>query len=565
MKSYLKNLGNFFKKHYIIILLVILGFILRTYGIQFGKPFRYHSDEIKLVIQAGNLLDIKNINKETFFILGTYPPFFTYVLFFAFGVFSMLGLVVGIFPSMAAVREYYYLNPFVFHLIGRYISALMGTATISIIYLIGKNLYDKKVGLLSAAFLTFVFIHVRNSHFATVDIPVTFFTVLAFLFIAFVYKRGDIKYYCLSGLFSGLAIATKYNVGLIILPFLLAHFFNVFEKDKSVKRIFLDKKIYFGFAFLIIGFLMGCPLPILDFKEFLGGLIGTAKFESAGKLGTGGGFFSYITGNLSPGFGVFAQNSLPEAIGLPLVIISIIGIGWAILTHKKQNLLILVFPLGLYIFLGSMNYKTMRQVLPLIPFLILIAAVSLEKITGLLIKYQRVLLYGIAGLIVIPLAYKDIRYDHLLTTKDTRTIAKKWIEKSIPNGAQIAVESYGPQLLDFRDPNFNLKLHSDLYSRAFRVFGTKIKKYAYGRDKKLQDDLIRFIQENKIEYVISDSFTRQTFYWERSQKEYPFLTKQRQAFYNWLEKKNILIKQIKPQLGGSLFPEIKIYQIVDHE
>ena len=53
----------------------------------------------------------------------------------------------------------------------------------------------------------------------------TFFLILSFSYIVSIYTRGRSKDYILSGLFAGMAVATKYNMGIIIFPLVLSHFF----------------------------------------------------------------------------------------------------------------------------------------------------------------------------------------------------------------------------------------------------------------------------------------------------------------------------------------------------
>ena len=43
-------------------------------------------------------------------------------------------------------------------------------------------------------------------------------------------------------------------------------------------------------------------------------------------------------------------------------------------------------------------------------------------------------------LIVLPSAYRIIRYDYIFTRKDSRTMAYEWIEKNVPAGTKILVD-----------------------------------------------------------------------------------------------------------------------------
>ncbi|RPI84678.1 MAG: phospholipid carrier-dependent glycosyltransferase, partial [Chloroflexi bacterium] len=66
--------------------------------------------------------------------------------------------------------------------IGRLLSTVMDMLTVFVMYLIGSRLYDRRAGLLGAAFTTFAVLHIQQSHFFTADTFIVFFTVLALYF-----------------------------------------------------------------------------------------------------------------------------------------------------------------------------------------------------------------------------------------------------------------------------------------------------------------------------------------------------------------------------------------------
>ena len=75
--------------------------------------------------------------------------------------------------------------------LGRAISAAFGTATIPLVYAVGTRLAGRLAGLLSATLLACAVIHLRESHFFSVDVSMTFFTVLAWLFALRLVERGN--------------------------------------------------------------------------------------------------------------------------------------------------------------------------------------------------------------------------------------------------------------------------------------------------------------------------------------------------------------------------------------
>ncbi|MCJ7752408.1 MAG: glycosyltransferase family 39 protein, partial [Armatimonadetes bacterium] len=187
-----------------------LALTLRLAGIHWGLPnqlhyFSYHPDEIFLLLPSFG------------FAQGDWNPlFFNYGTLYIYLV-GLPAVVLGLVPDPASfpagLRSLY--------LEGRIITALLGSATVLLLYLALRR-ESHWLALIAAAFLATCPLHVVTSHYATVDVPATFFLTLAFLFALRGAKRADARAALPVGLAVGLAAATKYNAGLFLLPALLA-------------------------------------------------------------------------------------------------------------------------------------------------------------------------------------------------------------------------------------------------------------------------------------------------------------------------------------------------------
>jgi len=552
-----------------LLLILLSGFLVRIHGISFGEPFLYHIDEWKLVNRAGHLLDIKNFYNSIFLQTALYPPFFIYILAFAFGIYGGLGLLFGSFSSLGAISDFYRSDPFVFHLIGRYISAFMGTATIFFTYLIGKEIFNKKIGLLGALFLSFTFVHVRSSHYSTVDIPTTFFIAIAFLFVILIYKTGSLKYYLLTGVFCAIAIATKFTVGFIAITFFVAHFLRSNDENLSFKRSLLDKRLFYGISLLSLTFVILCPFLLVNSGLFLDNTTKIASTVIKGRIGYywGHGFFSYITGDQWPGFSHFARNSFAGGMGLHMTIFSIAGAFITGLRLSKKNLLFLSFPVIHFIALSLMSYKAMRNMLPIMPFLVLMASAFIyfiiEKIPLLKKRFNQVLIMISIGC-VIPMIADSIVIGHGLKLQETRTLAKQWVESNIPAGAKIAVESKPPQLYN-TNPEFTIIgpriTKSDSDSPTFHLVDSGWFLFSYAPDEPVDFDPIEEIKKKDVDYVILDNWTMDRFYLPKAVSEYPIKTAQRHRFYDWVRTNCLAIKKFEPIPKRSIGPTIEVYKI----
>ncbi len=536
-------------------------------GLGFGDPFRYHPDEMKLVYHAGNLLDIQHWSSETVFLLKGYPPLYAFVLAFAFGLYIIGLMVTGTATSLASVKVYYYLHPFHFHMVGRWLSLLAGIVTIIVIYRTGKKLFSRQTGLWAAAFWAVTFLPVKNAHFGTVDILLTLFVALSFYYSAGIFRNEGVRPYVLAGLYAGLAVATKYNAGLIVLPILLAHFFpDQAVAQKFLQRLVLklrDQRIWLAAGTMILAFLAGCPLPLIDFSRFWKSVVGTAEFEQTGKLGSGGSFFSYFTGDHSPGYGFFYDNTFPESLGWGVTLLFIAGAFFMLLRRQKRDFLILVFPVILYAVIGQMNYKAMRHLLPLVPFLLLIAAEPIGIVSEY-IKNKRNLLifYGVViGITILPQGVKSLRYDLALYQVDTRTEAKEWIEKHVPAHARIGTEEFAPPLLSQHDINLEVIRESPDYARIYDVHGLVPKMFAHGMQRAGDHDATAYVVEKDLEYLVLDSFTRARYEWKESRQRYPERVAQRAQFYAWVDVHAELLIRFEPGNDLNISPVVEIYRV----
>jgi hypothetical protein len=196
-----------------------------------------------------------------------------------------------------------------------------------------------------------------------------------------------------------LAAATKYNVALIAIPFVLAFFVRAMEERGNVAKTFVDTRLYVGLASIVVGFVVGCPLVLIDLKRFLSGLLTYGDLQAQGKVGVGGGFFAYFTGQMSPGYGVFSHNSVPAAIGPALTLLGLVGVVRLLRGRNRVDWLVLSFVVPYYLVIGSVKYKDMRQFLPLLPFFLLAASTLLDALMGS-VRKQRVFHYLAWGVLV---------------------------------------------------------------------------------------------------------------------------------------------------------------------
>ena len=362
------------------------------------------------------------------------------------GLFAV-GRLLGWYASAADFGDQLMVNPTLLYLLGRGTTAVLGTLTVFITYLLGKTAYNRTVGLLSAAFLAVCFLHVRDSHFAVNDIPLTFFTTIVLWASLKIAEIGKLKWYFVAGMALGLGFATKYSAALAGLPIIVAHLFS--PGFRFAKGALYWRRL--GVAMLAAGgaAVVGSPYFVLapgkviqDAYEALY-LSGQHGFEGW-QIDPAGGFLFYL-------------KTLSWGLGLGLLLTSVVSLCVAVLRRLPQDIVLASFVLVGYIFWGRQEMYFARFIIPLIPPLLVLAALLVEKFANSFVPAPGktgLITGGIALLLMLHPLVSSVRLGYLWTQTDTRTLAREWIEQHLPADARIAVDwrTHAPPLSTVDQP-----------------------------------------------------------------------------------------------------------------
>ncbi|MCZ7551580.1 MAG: glycosyltransferase family 39 protein [Anaerolineales bacterium] len=172
-------------------LLLVLALLAAAYfrfrGIDWGEFQFLHPDERFLVWVGADISPVDSISAyfdtatstlnpnnrgHGFYVYGTLPMFITrYAVEWVFGHSG--------FDEMTRV--------------GRPLAALVDLGTVLLVFFAARRLYDRRVGVLAAAFLAATVLHIQQSHFFTMETYLTFFAFLAFYCAVLVVKSGEAR------------------------------------------------------------------------------------------------------------------------------------------------------------------------------------------------------------------------------------------------------------------------------------------------------------------------------------------------------------------------------------
>src|SRR5437899_688985 len=136
------------------------------------------------------------------------PPGLTYLLHFLFALW---------FGGASGVAHAYAQHPEDVYVLARVATAVLGTAAVWLLYLVGARLFGRGVGLLAAAIEAVAFLPVFYAHLALNDVPALAPLTLSLLGSAGILRRGRALDYLIAGVGLGLACATKYTAGVVLL------------------------------------------------------------------------------------------------------------------------------------------------------------------------------------------------------------------------------------------------------------------------------------------------------------------------------------------------------------
>ena len=182
----------------------------------------------------------------------------------------MLAWLIYIFTYLGGQSEFFV----------RITCVLISAGLTYLTYLMGKLLFDPKVGFFSALLLNSILIFTLGAIIATPDTPMILFWILSFYFFSKLIFTQKKKWWYLLGISTGLALLSKYtSVWIIVSVFL----FLVFSKEN--RKWLLSKEPYLA---LLLAILIFSPVVIWNAQNNWASFL----FQSSRRAGELGSFSS---------------------------------------------------------------------------------------------------------------------------------------------------------------------------------------------------------------------------------------------------------------------------------
>lgn len=490
------------------IILLAAGY-LRFTGIDWGLPHHLHSDEDVMMYWSLQMRDIQGISGLTehqyFYVYGPLPLYWT-----ALGG-SIINRVHPIGPGDPAVITALYIW-------ARLLSAILGTLTVWIVYLLGQTLGNPFIALSGAALTAFFPVHIQNSHYFTAEIPFTFFASLCLYFVIRNLKDDRSRWPIAAGLALGLTLLCKYTAVflipvIVISPpaFGIIRLRSFFKSGRTMAAVLVPLVAGSVLFFCLNPWILFNPRSFLRtyamLKDWSSGIqqpLWTAQFTGLPR-----GWYWFT-------------DLIPTGFSLPVLGAALLGLVFWLVSRDKQWGPVILFGISYFILVGFSRMQYIRYIVPMTPVMALGAAGGLNGIGRLLQQRKPVKLLFHAVLIAVmaPTAFKGLATANIYNSADTRLEAAEWIRDRYPPGTVILMDNsaFRPPVEDrLQRPrlnqNFVLRGHAqdefrdrysirllDVYNHLYRTDLPNAEKERYLQSRMRNVDVIVFGEEAVVQY-----------------------------------------------------------------
>lgn len=459
--------------HCSLFIILLLGAILRFYGLNWDQGHHLHPDERMITMvtmrlhfpQTGqerqNLFTSESPLNPKFFAYGSFP---IYLLKFSGWFFSH-------FDSRWASYDW-------ISLLGRGISGAADLGVIFLVFLLGRKIWSAKVGLLASLFYALSVFPIQASHFYAVDTLLNFFILLTLYQLIAFYGQPTVKRAILASLSFGLALATKVSATVLVAAIgtaLTADLFLVLLKRLRQLRTFpawslslftTPKRqrlfslslflLKYGVIIVLISgviFIILEPFAVIDFPTFW------RQTQEQQRMTYSAYIFPYTLQYVGTTPYLYQlKNLILWGMGIPLGILAVVAVLRLLIylikevprpgneNQEAKMLILLFFGLAYFLVVGKFAVKFMRYLLPLYPLLTLFSAWFIQSLIDnhrkLISLIGRIgLIFTISAALLWALAFLDI-----YSKSNTRVLATYWINQNIPPGAKLAIEHWDDAL-----------------------------------------------------------------------------------------------------------------------
>lgn len=349
----------------------------------------------------------------------------------------------GVATTVDTVREFVILNFAQLLPWARLASVFYSMLAIVVLYQIARRVFARKeTALLAAFFFSTSLLFVQLAHFGRVwgtmllAILFTLWMILRFL------EEPTLRRYLLAA--AGIALSFGFNMigALVYIPFVVAHALK-HKGESFLQKFFSHREFLLAHVFLLASVCVFYYLNPYGFENYL-------KFFKTffALLGTSSGI-AHVTSGANAHFcglgfvsGLIYYPRILLEYELPLLSFALIGVifCWRRVIEKRNEVIILSSFALMYVIgitaISALGINTCepRYILPVVPILALLSAVTITQVKEKVGKHFSIPLLVVVLLVAL---YGPVMFDLRLALPSTRLQAREWILTHIPSGARV--------------------------------------------------------------------------------------------------------------------------------
>ena len=420
----------------LFLLILATGLWIRLRNNGYGLPFVYNYDEAqhftnRAVRMFGGGLDP-----------GYYqnPSAYTYIMYVALKLWYG---ILGIHLPFSPISKQFTVDPTPIWQFARTLTALIAMAGVLGTFVVARRLYSARVALIASALLTFAFLSVTYSRIAVTDVGTFLPVAVATWATIRAYERGRLLHYLIAGAAIGIAVGFKYTVGLAVVPLLIAAGVR-FWRDKETPWLRRRDLLYViaALAAMVVAFAFTTPFFFVHPVRALYQLKQQAEAAGASeKLGQEqqGGFYYYL-------------SSFTWGFGWAAIVAALVGAVLELRRDLMRGILLLAFPVVLFLYMGAQTRYFGRWLLMIYPLLAILAGIGIvrvaELVRGRSARHGWLLSGALAAVITVAVLIQpvaaDVRTSDVLGRTDTREQARNWLIRHNADSLRVVIEPAVP-------------------------------------------------------------------------------------------------------------------------
>ncbi|MDO9542839.1 MAG: phospholipid carrier-dependent glycosyltransferase, partial [Kiritimatiellia bacterium] len=333
---------------------------------------------------------------------------------------------------------------------GRWFNVWAGTVLCVVIFLLVSRIARSQwAGLFAASLVGFAQYAVEHSHYAETDMAAILTLAFALWLWVVASDTVSMRWFIAASLASGFAAGTKFTL-LVLAPIVLVE--AVLFAKQRLTADWLRRAFGFmclGFLLFVAGFVIANPAVLLDFKWFWAGLVAEKQrvyAETALNLGP-----LSVTPTVRYLHHFWCLYDYLKTLGYPWLVLLAAGLpcvvlrlggAWAGFSRRYWAVLFL-FPLlyaAYWLFMAP--WVRSQEFLLFLPSFAAIAVLPIMILWRANRFWYRAMAFIFVVLAITANGYNGLRVSALFGWKDTRLMAREWLQIRLPLESALAAESY---------------------------------------------------------------------------------------------------------------------------